>query len=203
MESAIRSVTDWPVARSGSRSGDAELVTRAQAGDQSAFREIVERYQAKVMSFINRFLHNRDDAEDVAQEVFASAFFALRNFRLESTLTSWLYRIAVNESFEYLRRKRARPLVFESELSEEAARAVRNHPRAQGAALDTVLARRQMVLKLLHRLSADDRSLLLMREVEGYTMEEIAEITGRSVSAVKVRLFRVRRKLAAAARRGL
>lgn len=197
---------DWrlpagPAARSGSRNQDAELVRRAQAGDQTAFREIVERYQARVMSFINRFLHNWDEAEDVAQEVFASAFFSLNSFRLQSTLASWLYRIAVNESFEYLRRKRARPLVYESELSEEAARAVRNHPRAQGAALDAVLAQRQMVVRLLHRLSEADRTMLLMREVEGYSMEEIAEITGRSENAVKIRLFRARRKLAAAARR--
>ncbi len=194
--------TDWRLgAGRAADCEDAALVKRAQAGDQMAFREIVERYKTRVMSFIYRILRNPNDAEDVAQEVFASAFFALRDFELKNTLTSWLYRIAVNESFEWLRRKRARPLVYESDLNDDALVAMHTSPPAQAAALDSVLARREMLLRLLSEIPPADRTMLLLREVEGYSLCEIASVSGLSENAIKVRLFRVRKKLLKAARR--
>lgn len=194
--------TDWRLgAGRAANPEDAALVKRAQSGDQMAFREIVERYKTRVMSFVYRILRNPNDAEDVAQEVFASAFFALRDFKLQTTLISWLYRIAVNESFEWLRRKRARPLVYESDLNEDALRAIRNCPRTQAAALDSVLARREMLVRLLGEIPPGDRTMMLLREVEGYSLGEIASVTGLSENAIKVRLFRARQKLLKAARR--
>lgn len=194
--------TDWRLGASrAANADDAALVKRAQAGDQMAFREIVERYKTRVMSFVYRFLPNHNDAEDVAQEVFASAFFALRDFQLQSTLISWLYRIAVNESFEWLRRKRARPLVYESDLNEDALQTIHNRPRGQAAAFDSVLAQREMLIRLLSEIPPGDRTMLLLREVEGYSLAELASITGLTGNAIKVRLFRARQKLLKAARR--
>ncbi|MGE5568286.1 MAG: RNA polymerase sigma factor [Rhodospirillales bacterium] len=201
MASTVQLAPDWQFrAAPAARSHDTELVERALAGDQAAFHEIVECHQAKVRSFISRFLHSWDEAEDVAQEVFAKAFFSLHKFRLQGTLASWLYRIAVNQSIEHLRRRKSRPLVYESELNQEAARSVRNRSRAHEASPDAVLARRQALGRLLLGISASERRMLVMAQVHGYTMEEIAEKTGRSVSAVKVRLYRVRKKLVAAGR---
>ena len=84
-------------------SEEAELVRRAQARDELAFREIVERYQAKVYSIIFGILRNRNDAEDIAQQVFAKVYFSMGNFDFRSSLLTWIYKITVNECYDYLR----------------------------------------------------------------------------------------------------
>jgi RNA polymerase sigma-70 factor (ECF subfamily) len=80
------------------------LIRRVQAHDEIAFREIVDRYQAKVFSIICSVLHNRNDAEDIAQQVFAKIYFSIHNFDFRSSLLTWIYRITVNECYDYLRR---------------------------------------------------------------------------------------------------
>src|SRR6201998_1354915 len=102
------------------------LVQRAQAGDESAFREIVERYQSKVFSIIHGIVRQRNDVEDIAQQVFAKVYFSIRNFDFRSSLITWIYKITVNECFDYLRKKKVRKLVYESDLSEEQVRRVEN-----------------------------------------------------------------------------
>src|SRR5271155_2614714 len=96
-------------------SEEAALVRRVQAGDQLAFREIVERYQSKVFSIIYGILRNHNDAEDIAQQVFAKVYFSIRNFDFRSSLLTWIYKITVNECYDYLRKKRVRKLVYESD----------------------------------------------------------------------------------------
>src|SRR5580692_3580812 len=102
-------------------SDEAALVKRVQARDEIAFREIVDRYQTKVFSIIFGILHNRNDAEDIAQQVFAKIYFSIGSFDSRSTLLTWIYRIAVNECYDYLRKRRARRLVYESDFSAEEA----------------------------------------------------------------------------------
>src|SRR5438093_3045511 len=102
-------------------SEEATLVRRVQAKDELAFREIVERYQAKVFSIIYGILRNRNDAEDIAQQVFAKIYFSIKNFDFRSSLLTWIYKITVNECYDYLRKKRVRKLVYESDFSEEDA----------------------------------------------------------------------------------
>src|ERR1700750_2794833 len=100
-------------------SEEAALVRRVQARDELAFREIVDRYQAKVFSIIYGILRNRNDAEDIAQQVFAKIYFSIKNFDFRSSLLTWIYKITVNECYDYLRKKRVRKLVYESEFSAE------------------------------------------------------------------------------------
>src|SRR5580698_8143692 len=100
-------------------SEEAALVRRVQARDEMAFREIVERYQAKVFSIIYGILRNRNDAEDIAQQVFAKIYFSIQSFDSRSSLLTWIYRITVNECYDYLRKRRARRLVYESDCSAE------------------------------------------------------------------------------------
>src|SRR6059058_5736366 len=100
---------------------EAALVRRIQAKDELAFREIVDRYQAKVFSIIYGILRNRNDAEDIAQQVFAKIYFSIKNFDFRSSLLTWIYKITVNECYDYLRKKRVRKLVYESDFSEEDA----------------------------------------------------------------------------------
>src|SRR5580658_1568720 len=102
-------------------SEEATLVRRVQAGDELAFREVVERYQTKIFSIIYGILRNHNDAEDIAQQVFSKVYFSIRNFDFRSSLLTWIYKITVNECYDYLRKKRVRRLVYESDFSQEEA----------------------------------------------------------------------------------
>ena len=118
--SGVLDVLSFPIAGSANRtktkvdhstSDEALLVRRVQAGDEMAFRDIVERFQAKVYSIIYGILRNRNDAEDIAQQVFAKVYFSIRNFDFRSSLLTWIYKITVNECYDYLRKKKVRKLV--------------------------------------------------------------------------------------------
>jgi len=182
---------------------EAALVRRVQARDEMAFREIVERYQAKVFSIIFGILRNHNDAEDIAQQVFSKIYFSIKNFDFRSSLLTWIYKITVNECYDYLRKKRVRKLVYESDFSEEDAQRMQNTDAAidQNPAVDTRLAQRDLIGKLMGKLSPEDRSLLLLKEVEGHSVEELSQMTGMNENTIKVKLFRARQKLLKAAQR--
>lgn len=182
---------------------EAALVRRVQAKDEMAFREIVERYQAKVFSIIYGILRNRNDAEDIAQQVFAKIYFSIKNFDFRSSLLTWIYKITVNECYDYLRKKRVRKLVYESDFSaDDSARMENSEPASdQAPGVDHRLAQQDLILKLLAKLSEEDRSLLLLKEVEGHSVEELSEMTGMNENTIKVKLFRARQKLLKAAQR--
>jgi RNA polymerase sigma-70 factor (ECF subfamily) len=185
------------------RTEEAALVRRMQNGDEMAFREVVDRYQSKVFSIIYGILRNRNDAEDIAQQVFAKVYFSIRGFDFRSSLLTWIYKITVNECYDYLRKKKVRKLVYESDFSEEESqRMERSEKSASGEpGMDVTLARRDLVAKLLTKVSEEDRQLLLMKEVEGLSVEELAAATGMNENTIKVKLFRARQKLVKAANR--
>ncbi|MGH9664709.1 MAG: RNA polymerase sigma factor, partial [Bryobacteraceae bacterium] len=184
-------------------SEEAALVRRVQANDEMAFREVVERYQAKVFSIIYGILRNHNDAEDIAQQVFAKIYFSIKNFDFRSSLLTWIYKITVNECYDYLRKKRVRKLVYESDFSEEDSLRMENSEPAmdQRAPIDETLARRDLVTKLLEKVSPEDRNLILLKEVEGHSVEELSAMTGMNENTIKVKLFRTRQKLVKAAQR--
>src|SRR5690349_4351222 len=128
---------------------EAALVRRVQAKDEMAFREIVERYQTKVFSIIYGILRNHNDAEDIAQQVFAKIYFSIGNFDFRSSLLTWIYKITVNECYDYLRKKRVRKLVYESDFSEEDALQMENSNTAVDAnvPVDMTLERQDLLLK--------------------------------------------------------
>ena len=179
------------------------LVRRAQSGDETAFREIVEKYQTKVFSIIHGVVRQRNDVEDIAQQVFAKIYVSLKSFDFRSSLITWIYKITVNECFDYLRKRKVRKLVYESDLSEDEVRRVENTEpkRERVAPVDSSLAQRDYVLKLLSRVSEEERALLMLKEVEGYSVEELAVKTGMNENTIKVKLFRARQKLVKAAQR--
>ncbi|MBL8241673.1 MAG: RNA polymerase sigma factor [Bryobacterales bacterium] len=179
------------------------LVRRVQEGDESAFRELVETHQAKVFSIIYGILRNRNDAEDIAQQVFAKVYFSIRNFDFRSSLLTWIYKITVNECYDYLRKKKVRKLVYESDFSEDDATIMENSGVAvdPGLPIDESLAQRDLAVKLLEKVSEEERSLLLMKEVEGHSVEELAGMTGMNENTIKIKLFRARQKLVKAAQR--
>ncbi len=184
-------------------SAEAAIIRRAQQGDELAFQQIVERYQSKVFSIIYGILRKRNDAEDISQQVFAKIFTSLKGFDFRSSLLTWVYKITVNECYDYLRKKKVRKLVYESDFSQEdAQRMEAAEPAvALGAPVDARLANRDLALQLLSKVSAEDRNLILLKEVEGHSVEELAGMTGLNENTIKVKLFRTRQKLLKAAQR--
>jgi len=184
-------------------SDESILVRRVQAKDEMAFREIVERYQSKVFSIIYGILRNHNDAEDISQQVFAKIYFSIGNFDFRSSLLTWIYKITVNECYDYLRKKRVRKLVYESDFSEDDTLLMQNSQTAVDATapVDETLEQRDLLVKLLSKVSEEDRSLMLLKEVEGHSVEELAQMTGMNENTIKVKLFRTRQKLLKAAQR--
>ena len=178
-----------------------QLVRRAQAGDVSAYEELLRTHQQRVFAVVGGILRRREDVEDVAQQVFIKAYFSLKRFDLRSAFGTWLYKIAVNECWDYLRKKKVRRLVYEADMSEEQVRQLDSVPeQALGARKPPEDAARfaehsDLLRRLLDELDEQDRSMLVMKEVEGFSVEEIGEILGLNVNTVKVRLFRARGKL--------
>lgn len=176
---------------------DRELVRRAQQEDKEAFEELVRRHQHRVFAVAGGILRRREDVEDIAQQVFVKAYFSLRRFDQRAAFSTWLYKITVNECWDLLRKKKVRPLVYEADLSEEQARQVIASEEAghRQPEIPERLEQRQEIERLLADLDERDRLMLILKEVEGFSIEEIAEVLDLNANTVKVRLFRARRKI--------
>jgi len=176
---------------------DRELVRRAQGDDKEAFEELMRRHQHRVFAVAGGILRKREDVEDIAQQAFVKAYFSLKRFDQRSAFSTWLYKITVNECWDMLRKKKVRPLVYESDLSEEQARQViaSEEKVHVGPDVSERLEAREQVNRLLDVLDERDRWMLILKEVEGFSIEEIAEILGLNANTVKVRLFRARRRI--------
>jgi RNA polymerase sigma-70 factor (ECF subfamily) len=176
---------------------DRELVRRAQAQDKEAFEELVRRHQHRVFAVAGGILRRREDAEDIAQQVFVKAYFSLKRFDQRAAFSTWLYKITVNECWDLLRKRKVRPLVYESDLSEEQARqfGATDERASEEPDISEKLVARQRVQNLMAGLDERDRTMLILKEVEGFAVEEIAEILGLNANTVKVRLFRARRRV--------
>jgi RNA polymerase sigma-70 factor (ECF subfamily) len=182
---------------------DRELVRAAQADDKEAFEELVRRHQHRVMAVAGGILRRREDAEEIAQQVFLKAYFSLKRFDQRAAFSTWLYKITVNECWDLLRKKKVRPLVYEADLSEEQAHQVLASEEKGSTEPDISerLAAQQRVERLLEGLDERDRLMLILKEVEGFAIEEIAEVVDLNANTVKVRLFRARRRIVALARK--
>jgi RNA polymerase sigma-70 factor (ECF subfamily) len=181
---------------------DRELVRRAQSADKEAFEELIRRHQHRVFAVAGGILKRREDVEDVAQQVFVKAYFSLKRFDQRAAFSTWLYKITVNECWDLLRKKKVRPLVYEADLSEEQSRkALQSAEQGQdGPDVSERLAARQQVERLLLGLDERDRLMLILKEVEGFSIEEIAEVMDLNANTVKVRLFRARRRVVSQAK---
>jgi RNA polymerase sigma-70 factor (ECF subfamily) len=180
---------------------DTDLIQRCLRGDQTAFEDLIKRHQRRVFGLIYQVVRSSNDVEDIAQEVFTRVYFSLPQFRMEASFDAWLYRIAVNLCYDYLRRQKRCPQVNLSELSEEEAAVFESlgsttQPRTAG--IEKQLELQQIAGHLLDRLHPKDRLLLVLKEVEELTIEELMKVFKASQSAVKLRLFRARKQLQSA-----
>src|SRR5215467_3206121 len=154
---------------------DRELVRRAQKEDKEAFEELIRRHTNRVFAVASGILHRREDVEDISQQVFVKAYFSLKRFDQRAAFSTWLYKITVNECWDLLRKKKVRPLVYESDLSEEQARqfGATDEKAIEEPDVSERLAARQRVERLLEGLDERDRTMLVLKEVEGFAVEEI------------------------------
>ena len=185
------------------REDDRDLVRRAQHGDKAAFEVLVGRHQGRVFAVAGGILRNREDVEDISQQVFLKAYFSLKRFDQRAAFTTWLYKITVNECWDLLRKKKVRPLVYESELTEEQAEmyTATEEKAEQTRDASEQLETKQELEEWLSCLDERDREMLVLKEVQGFTVEEIAEMMEINGNTVKVRLFRARQRIAERVRR--
>jgi RNA polymerase sigma-70 factor, ECF subfamily len=176
------------------RTEEVHMVRRIRTGEELAFRELVECYKAKSYRIAYGILHNPEDADEIAQETFAKVYFSIKSFDGRSSLLTWIHRIAVNECYSYLRKRRLK-FVYESD-SPDGPLPLRMQmlPDARPTHDETV-AQRDFLNKLLERIPAEDRLLLLFKEVEGLSTAKLSELTGTNENTIKSRLVRARRKL--------
>jgi len=183
--------------------GDAELVERAKRGDTRAFEMLVVKYQRRIERLIARMVRDVDLVQDIAQESFIRAYRALPQFRGESAFYTWLYRIAVNTAKKALVELKRDPLVTESVLAgagdddDETSRVERE--LTDGATPEAVLASKeiaQTVNAAIEALSEDLRQAITLREIEGLSYEEIAEMMNCPIGTVRSRIFRAREAIA-------
>ena len=185
-----------PAAEALRRDDDRELVRLAKSDDKEAFELLVRRHQSRVFAVAGGILRNKEDVEDVAQQVFVKAYFSLKRFDQRAAFSTWLYKITVNECWDVLRKRKVRPLLYESDLSEEQAHEYNGFSeKATVPDVSDRLEARERVEKLLVDLDERDRLMLILKEVQGFSVEEIAEILEINSNTVKVRLFRARRRI--------
>src|SRR3954470_7956325 len=170
----------------GNHNADAELVERYLAGDTSAFDELMIRYERQIYRVCYRFVENRDDAMDLAQEVFIKAFEHLPRFRRESSLKTWLYRIAMNHCINHVK-KHAHEFVEVTEFTGSINPSIQAHLEDE--------EQRAHFRSLVKHLPPKQKAILEMRINEQLSYEEIARMSGRSVSTIKASVFFALEKL--------
>jgi RNA polymerase sigma-70 factor (ECF subfamily) len=183
----------------GDREVDQQLVERAQRGDKHAFELLVAKYQRRLGRLISRFVRDSAEVEDVTQEAFIKAYRALPGFRGESAFYTWLYRIGINTAKNYLLalgRRAPTSTQFDAEESEEFEDAGLLH---EVSTPENELMSKQVVDVVnssLQQLPEDLRTALTLREIEGLSYEEIAEVMNCPIGTVRSRIFRAREAIA-------
>jgi RNA polymerase sigma-70 factor (ECF subfamily) len=173
---------------------DEALVRLAQAGDTRAFDELVKRYREKVYRLAFKILRHEEDAAEALQDAFLSAYRGLKNFKVESTFSTWLYRVATNAALMRYRRRRAPTISLDqsqSPLEDAEPMAI---PDWSAQPLDELLdaETREVLYESLMRLPEDLADVFIKRDIDGHSNAEVAESLGISVAAVKSRLHRAR-----------
>ncbi len=182
----------WP--GMSAEDSDAKLVEMVQRGDKAAFNVLVLRYQHRVLKLVTRYLRDPVEAEDIAQEAFIKAYRALPSFRGESAFYTWLYRIAANTAKNVLVSSRRRLVDYNLDMQDPEDYAaqvlLKDSDTPEGMLLTEEI--RQTVTAAMQQLPDDLREAITLRELEGLSYEEIAEVMECPVGTVRSRIFRAR-----------
>ena len=176
---------------------DDALVAAAGAGDEAAFEQLFERHRRRVARIAGRFFSQREQIEEIIQDSFTKVYFALKTYhgKHEASFRAWLTQIAVNSCYDQLRRTRRRSEQSAGDFSDNEMHEFAGQLRAPSSDVESALVSRDLAAKLLARLSPEDRLVLTLLDVEGFSVAEIAEMANWSVSKVKVRAHRARAHL--------
>ena len=175
---------------------DEQIVERALGGDTDAFGEIVRRWERKIYALTAGFLGSPEDARDATQETFIAAYRNLQGFRGEAKVSSWLHRIAVNQCISRQRRTRVRPETgLEDELEARGERFLSTADHASPARAAEAAERAEAVQRAVASLPPELREVVLMKEFEGLTFQEIADALQVPLSTVKSRLYTALKQL--------
>jgi RNA polymerase sigma-70 factor (ECF subfamily) len=177
---------------------EADLVRSARRGDLTAYDELVKRYQERIYATIYHMTSNHEDANDLAQESFVKAFQALNSFKGGSTFYTWLYRIAVNKTINFLKQRKKRQhmslnaLGFNAEHDPDLVALISDKTPFRAAGLSEL---QNFLNEALLKLSEPHRMVVVLHDVQGQSHEEIAEIIGCNIGTVRSRLFYARQQL--------
>ena len=179
---------------------DADLVTRAQAGDYRAFDDLVTRHRGKIFAMIQNMVKNEADAWDLSQVAFVKAWKALPRFESRARFSTWLFRISHNVVYDWLRKKKKENAgeLDDSLLGTESIASGSRTTPQQDARPDEALGNKELRAKIkdaLMKLSEDHRQVVVLREIQGMDYKEIADIIGCELGTVMSRLFYARKKL--------
>ena len=173
---------------------DRQLVERVQSGDKRAFDLLVLKYQHKIVAVVSRFIKDHSEVQDVTQEAFIKAYRALANFRGDSAFYTWMYRIAINTAKNHLVARGRRPPSSDVDLEDaeyySGADLLRDNETPENQLFRDQLE--TAVHEAIRALPEDLRSAVTLREMEGLSYEEIAEVMGCPVGTVRSRIFRAR-----------
>ena len=181
------------------REQEAAIVRKVLGGDANAFETLVLEYEKNVYNIALRMTGNSEDAADMTQEAFIKAYNSLQSFRGDSKFSVWLYRIVSNVCLDFLRSKNRRPTVslsVEDDNGEDTQLDVADESQSPELLLDRKLTR-ESVRRGLDSLPPDYRQILLLREIQGLSYDEIAQALSLEVGTVKSRIFRARKRLCA------
>ncbi len=173
---------------------DAELVKRVQAGNSAAFNILVQKYQHKVVNLIGRFVSDKTECYDIAQDTFIKAYRAIGNFRGDSQFYTWLYRIAANTAKNYLTSKARKSPSYAVDVEDaehfDGESRLKEYATPENMLLTEEI--RETVFAAIERLPDDLKSAISLREIEGLSYEEIADVMDCPIGTVRSRIFRAR-----------
>jgi len=181
-----------------SRAADLELLQAVLNGDTTAYRGLVEKYQGRVYAMVYGMIRNREDARDITQEAFVKAYKNLKSFRLESSFYTWLYRIAMNLAIDFTRKKKRQGTTSfdEAVASRDGDGGISelHHEDSPVKKLERKEVFKQ-IMDALEKLPADQKQVILLRELEGLSYKEISDVMDIPEGTVMSRLFYARKKL--------
>lgn len=173
-----------------------EVIEQAREGQAEAFNKVVLAYRRRVLGIVSRLIGRPEDVEDVAQEVFVRLYNSFDQLRTPDVFDAWLYRLAMNAAYDYLRRHKRRAELRMADMSEQQVAAADSNASGKAHSDEGQKTRvREFMEALFRDVSEKDRVLLTMKEVEGLSLKELEAIYGVSENVLKVRLFRARQRV--------
>ncbi len=173
---------------------DAELVKRVQDGDDAAYNILVQKYQHKVINLVGRFVSDSTECQDIAQDAFIKAYRAIHNFRGDSQFYTWLYRIAANTAKNYLSARARKSAAYTVDVEDaehfEGESRLKEYDNPENLLLTEEI--KTTVFRAIEQLPEDLRSAITLREIDGLSYEDIADVMDCPIGTVRSRIFRAR-----------